>query len=82
LAVKRRIIDADVRIRELEEQLAARDAQSVRDAALKRIVRELRAYHPAADTHEGKHIHKVWAREIEAASAPPQKPSEESHGNT
>jgi hypothetical protein len=32
LAVKRRIIEADVRIRELEEQLADRDAHSVRDA--------------------------------------------------
>jgi hypothetical protein len=34
---------------------------------LKRIAHELRAYNPAADEYKGEHIHKVWAREIEAA---------------
>lgn len=36
-------------------------------ADLKRIASELRAYNPAADEYKGEHIHKVWAREIEAA---------------
>lgn len=38
-------------------------------ADLKRIASELRAYNPAADEYKGEHIHKVWAREIEAALA-------------
>ena len=38
-------------------------------AELKRIASELRAYNPAADEYKGEHIHKVWAREIEAALA-------------
>lgn len=33
---------------------------------LKRIAHELRAYNPAADEYKGKHIHGVWAREIDA----------------
>lgn len=33
---------------------------------LKRIAHELRAYSPAADEYKGEHIHKVWAKEIEA----------------
>jgi hypothetical protein len=33
---------------------------------LKRIAHELRTYNPAADEYKGEHIHKVWAREIEA----------------
>ncbi|KAA0089306.1 hypothetical protein CIW54_07515 [Paraburkholderia sp. T12-10] len=38
-------------------------------AELKRIASELRAYNPAADEYKGEHIHKVWAREIEAVLA-------------
>jgi hypothetical protein len=34
--------------------------------ALRRIAHELRTYNPAADEYKGEHIHKVWAREIEA----------------
>ncbi|UEP43180.1 helix-turn-helix domain-containing protein [Burkholderia sp. B21-005] len=36
---------------------------------LRRIVHELRTYNPAADEYKGAHIHKVWAREIEALIA-------------
>lgn len=37
------------------------------ETVLRRIVHELRTYNPAADEYKGEHIHKVWAREIEAA---------------
>jgi hypothetical protein len=42
----------------------AQGAEAV--ASLRRIAHELRAYNPAADEYKGEHIHKVWAREIEA----------------
>lgn len=38
-------------------------------AELKRIASELLSYNPAADEYKGEHIHKVWAREIEALLA-------------
>ena len=38
---------------------------------VERVTRELRAYNPAADEYKGEHIHKVWARELEAALAAP-----------
>lgn len=34
---------------------------------LSSIANELRCYNPAAYAYKGEHIHKVWAREIEAA---------------
>lgn len=37
--------------------------------ALERIARELHWYNPASDEHKGRHIHKVWSREILAALA-------------
>jgi maltooligosyltrehalose synthase len=42
----------------------AQGAEAV--ASLRRIAHELRTYNPAADEYKGEHIHKVWAREIEA----------------
>jgi hypothetical protein len=33
---------------------------------LERIAHELRTYNPAADEYKGKHIHKVWARKLDA----------------
>lgn len=41
-----------------------------REKELRRIVHELRTYNPAADEYKGEHIHKVWAREIEALLTP------------
>jgi hypothetical protein len=38
---------------------------------LHRIVHELRTYNPAADEYKGAHIHKVWARELEAIASHP-----------
>lgn len=34
---------------------------------VQRVIRELRAYNPPADPYNGKHIHGVWARQLEAA---------------
>jgi hypothetical protein len=42
----------------------AQGAEAV--ASLRRIAHELRTYNPAADEYKGEHIHKVWARGIEA----------------
>jgi len=35
---------------------------------LERIAHELRTYNPAADEYKGKHIHKVWARKLDAVA--------------
>jgi hypothetical protein len=42
----------------------AQGAEAV--TSLRRIAHELHTYNPAADEYKGEHIHKVWAREIEA----------------
>lgn len=42
-------------------------AAVVDEAAVWRVIAELRAYNPAADEHKGAHIHKVWAKELAAA---------------
>ncbi|MFM0439253.1 hypothetical protein PQQ84_22530 [Paraburkholderia strydomiana] len=51
----------------LSDQVAnvAQGAEAV--TSLRRIAHELRTYNPAADEYKGEHIHKVWAREIDAA---------------
>lgn len=48
-------------------------AAVVDEAAVERVIAELRAYNPAADEHKGAHIHKVWAKELAAAIAAQQQ---------
>jgi hypothetical protein len=36
---------------------------------LRKITHELRTYNPAADEYKGVHVHKGWARRIDAALA-------------
>lgn len=42
-------------------------AEPVGLQSLRRVGHELRAYDPIADEYRGKHIHKIWACEIDAA---------------
>ncbi|MFM0439244.1 hypothetical protein PQQ84_22485 [Paraburkholderia strydomiana] len=51
----------------------AQGAEAV--TSLRRIAHELRTYNPAADEYKGEHIHKVWAREIDAALTAAQSAS-------
>ena len=53
----------------LRDGEAKRPAAVVDEAAVRRVIAELRAYNPAADEYKGAHIHKVWARELAAALA-------------
>lgn len=50
-----------------------KSAAVVDEAAVRRVIAELRAYNPAADEYKGAHIHKVWARELTAALAAHRK---------
>lgn len=60
----------------IDRQCKAANCGCVHTQELERIARELRTYNPAADEYKGEHIHKVWAREIEAllAAAPAAPP--------
>jgi len=52
---------------------AQQPAAAVDEAAVWRVIAELRAYNPAADEYKGAHIHKVWAMELAAAIATQQQ---------